>query len=140
MATSRFAARSASLLRSLNIRFILSVTQLEDVPKFQSRLPDEPNTSNIEYDFIMKHIEIHDSPTEDILFHLTDACCWIETNLRWKMETAKSDDPNFFGVLVHCTQGISRSGAIVVAYCKCFHPTSHNKYRPTMVLSLHLTQ
>lgn len=113
---SRFAARSASLLKELGIKFILSVTHSEDVPKFRSQLQDERKSSDFEARLVMKHIDINDDPTEDLLYHLKDACDWIESNLSSGKKESK-DAGQQSGVLVHCTQGISRSGSVVIAYC-----------------------
>ena len=55
---------------------------------------------------ITKLIDIDDEPFEDLLAHLNEACDWIHQKL------AQKDG----GVLVHCLQGISRSGSVVVAY------------------------
>jgi dual specificity phosphatase 12 len=51
-------------------------------------------------------IDIEDNPFEDILICLDGVCAWIDHAL--KRPDAK--------VLVHCVQGISRSGSICVAY------------------------
>jgi protein-tyrosine phosphatase len=64
-----------------------------------------------------KQFEIEDNPTEDILQHLKEACDWIEISLASAKEN-EGGDKSQLGVLVHGTEGISRSGTIVVAYCK----------------------
>lgn len=61
----------------------------------------------------MKHIDIQDDPTEDILVHLRGACDWISSCLA-ESEGGKG------GVLVLSTQGTSRSGAVIVAYRKYY--------------------
>lgn len=66
----------------------------------------------------MKQININDDPTEDIICHLKDACDWIEKALSEQRESVENSFKRRNGMLVHCTQGISRSGAVVVAYCK----------------------
>jgi protein-tyrosine phosphatase len=66
---------------------------------------------------VMNHININDDPTEDLLCHLGEACDWIEEKLHEEIVDL-DDDIQQVGVLVHCTQGISRSGSIIVAYCK----------------------
>ncbi|KFX86739.1 hypothetical protein V490_08891 [Pseudogymnoascus sp. VKM F-3557] len=114
--SDRVAARSASLLRSLNIGYILSVTRTEDVPKFTSAQLADSEPPDIKYEFVQRHIDIQDDPTEDILIHLKDACDWIKAGLDSGQQKAKGDDQTQVGVLVHCTQGISRSGSIVIAY------------------------
>jgi protein-tyrosine phosphatase len=75
----------------------------------------------------MKHLDIDDDPLEDLLVHLKETCDWIEASLGPETERV--------GVLVHCTQGISRSGAIVVAYCK--YPGEF--YSESVVLDFELT-
>ena len=117
---SRFAARSVTLLRSLNIGYILSVTRAEDVPKFNFSNPVKSTPSDVKDELVLKHLDIDDDPTEDLLFHLKDVCDWIKTSLESTPKKVEGDDSKQVGVLVHCTQGISRSGSIVVAYCKPF--------------------
>jgi dual specificity phosphatase 12 len=114
---SRFAARSLTLLQSLNIRYVLSATRSEDVPKYRAR----PEPGAIEGDdctevqsMSIKHIDIDDDPTENLVWRLKEACDWIDAGL--KSSSAETGDGTQVGVLVHCTQGISRSGSIVVAY------------------------
>ncbi|KFZ14887.1 hypothetical protein V501_03004 [Pseudogymnoascus sp. VKM F-4519 (FW-2642)] len=109
--SDRFAARSISLLKDLSIGYIISVTRAEDVPKFNA----ESDTSDIKDVFVQKHVDINDDPTEDILIHLKDTCDWIKTSLA-SAPTDIEDSPKQTGVLVHCTQGISRSGSVVIAY------------------------
>jgi dual specificity phosphatase 12 len=93
------------VLEDNHINHVLSITRSEDVPKLD------------EAKYKAKQIDIDDDPTEDILMHLNDACDWIDEAL--PRDSAKEDGTDEKGgVLVHCTQGISRSGAIVVAYCK----------------------
>lgn len=87
------------------------------MPKYDSQDEDE-ETRAFKDELMMKHIDINDDPAEDILRHLQDACDWIEKGLlsNSKIEEGSSLAPA--GVLVHCTQGISRSGSVVIAYCK----------------------
>ncbi|KAG0647045.1 Dual specificity phosphatase MPK-4 [Hyphodiscus hymeniophilus] len=116
--SDRFAARSLSLLKSLNIKYILSVTRPEDRPKFDPKDHAESDVHVNSDRFVTRHVDINDDPTEDILLHLKDTCDWIEASLlstssdigRQNRTAGKA------GVLVHCTQGISRSGSIVIAY------------------------
>jgi dual specificity phosphatase 12 len=61
----------------------------------------------------MKHIDIDDDPTEDILCHLEETSEWIGNALK-----SGADEGEQIGVLVHCTQGMSRSGAIIIGYRK----------------------
>ncbi|OBT77761.1 hypothetical protein VF21_03768 [Pseudogymnoascus sp. 05NY08] len=110
--SDRFAARSVSLLKSLNIGYIISVTQAEDVPKFNAK-SDTPDIKDV---FVQKHVNINDDPIEDILIHLKDTCVWIKTSLASAPANVDGESRRQAGVLVHCTQGISRSGSIVIAY------------------------
>ncbi|OCK78047.1 phosphatases II [Lepidopterella palustris CBS 459.81] len=110
--SDRFAARSVSLLKELGITHVLSVTHAQDTPKFEDR-----------DGIVGKHVEIVDDPVEDILLHLNETCDWIDAVLKPIESTDQSLSTNVEGenkkaggVLVHCTQGISRSGAVVVAY------------------------
>lgn len=114
-----------SLLESLNIKYILSITRLEDMPDFSSKDHAESYAPDIEHQLVRKQIDINDDPTEDILCHLKDACDWIEVSLLStpvKIDNDKSNEARV-GVLVHCTQGIFRSGSIIIAYRKC-NPTN----------------
>ena len=91
------------------------MTGSEHVPKFDTPAWDDDYHQKLKH----KHIDIDDDPTEDILCHLKDACDWIETGLQSGSKIGDDrDEHRQVGVLVHCTQGISRSGSIVVAYCK----------------------
>ncbi|CAG8955908.1 hypothetical protein HYFRA_00008761, partial [Hymenoscyphus fraxineus] len=99
--SDRFAARSPALLRSLGIKYILSVTHLQDVPKFAE-----------EEGFVGKHVEIEDDVTEDLIVHLQGCCDWIDERL----SSLDGEDGDGGGVLVHCTQGISRSAAVVIGF------------------------
>lgn len=94
------------------------MTCAEDVPKFNADQLDQSDASHAEGIFAQKHLDINDDPTEDILIYLKDACDWIKTSLASTTTHVDSDNLRQVGVLVHCTQGISRSGSIVVAYCK----------------------
>ncbi|KIW24051.1 hypothetical protein, variant [Cladophialophora immunda] len=66
----------------------------------------------------VKTIEIDDDPLVDILQYLEEACDWIEAGLGRESDCGgyvAGNQPQP-GVLVHCRQGISRSGAFVVAF------------------------
>jgi dual specificity phosphatase 12 len=87
------------------------------MPKF----PSKEDSGNIEDVGSMqtrtmstKHLDIDDDPTEDLVCRLKDACDWIDAAL--KTTTKEDGDEMQTGVLVHCTQGMSRSGSIAVAY------------------------
>lgn len=62
----------------------------------------------------IKSLEIDDDPLVDILRHLEEACDWIQAGLDGGGQYGSLSQP---GVLVHCKQGISRSGAFIVAFC-----------------------
>jgi dual specificity phosphatase 12 len=66
-------------------------------------IPAELSASGVTH----KRIAVEDVDYEDLLIHLPDACRFIDQALR--------EGGN---VLVHCVQGISRSAAVVAAYCK----------------------
>ncbi|OCL02547.1 phosphatases II [Glonium stellatum] len=110
--SDRFAARSVSLLKSYNIGYVLSVVRPDDLPNFSASDPSEADAFASEV--VTKHIDINDDPTEDILCHLRDACDFIDGGLF--SQSAGGDSSKQVGVLVHCTQGISRSASIVIAY------------------------
>ncbi|KAH8648785.1 protein-tyrosine phosphatase-like protein [Tricladium varicosporioides] len=114
--SDRFAARSVSLLRSLNITHILSVTQPEDIPKFNTAASDSNQDGDFKVEISMKALNIDDDPMEDIVCHLKDICDWIAKALNEEKNSVENSPERRNGVLVHCTQGISRSGAVVVAY------------------------
>lgn len=61
-----------------------------------------------------KQVGVEDSPTEDILVHLAGVCEWIDKAL--KTSAGGGESNSGAKVLVHCRQGISRSGAVVVGY------------------------
>lgn len=96
---SSTTARSFLLLNEFKFTHILSVSSGES----SSPLPDPQDILS------SKHINIKDDPTEDIIQHLKKACDWIQTSLA-------STPTNPKRVLIHSTQGVSRAGAIVIAY------------------------
>jgi protein-tyrosine phosphatase len=79
--------------------------------------PTNDDTPEVKDVLMRKQFEIEDNPTEDILQYLKEACDWIEISLASAKENEGGDQFQL-GVLVHGTEGISRSGTIVVAYCK----------------------
>ncbi|KAK2761322.1 hypothetical protein FQN54_001844 [Arachnomyces sp. PD_36] len=97
--SDRFAASSISNIKSHNIVRILSLVDPQEVPRFEGQAVE------------IKNIDIDDEPTVDILEHLQNACDWIQEGL-----DLDPRDGQQAGVLVHCRQGISRSGSFVVAY------------------------
>ncbi|KJF60237.1 uncharacterized protein CIMG_00963 [Coccidioides immitis RS] len=124
--SDRFGARSQFLLRSHNIKYVLSATCEQDVPRW-----DETTLTKIS----TMHLDIDDHPMQDILCYLKQACDWIHAALEEKPDGTDPQKP--VGVLVHCVQGISRSGAIVVAYLMRYHSLSYSdalsvarKHRP----------
>lgn len=100
------------------------MTRVADVPKFQELYETAVETFFDEEKVVTKHINVDDAPTEDLLYHLTDACDWIDVSLHSCGKDDEKPDSRQVGVLVHCVQGISRSGSIIVAYCKPKPPTS----------------
>lgn len=72
-----------------------------------------------------KKVEIADAETEDILTRLTEMTDWIHDALtrphphgNANPDSTENGSAGHTGgcVLVHCNKGISRSGAVVVAY------------------------
>jgi dual specificity phosphatase 12 len=88
------AAKSIDLRRQFGITHLLSVCQ--DFP------PEGPNHLII---------SVQDSEYDDILIHLPVACRFIQN-------TVESGGR----VLVHCVMGISRSAAVIAAYCESVTP------------------
>ncbi|KAI1629190.1 protein-tyrosine phosphatase-like protein [Exophiala viscosa] len=113
--SDRVAASSPPELRSQNIRRILSVLQPHDILKPTTLAYDDNDVecSGGPAQIQFKSILIDDDPTIDILQHLGTACDWIQDGLQ-PMSKDGAEPPR--GVLVHCRQGNSRSGAFVVAY------------------------
>jgi hypothetical protein len=98
----------------------MSLTNQRDRP----RIADELQIEQL-------HVEIEDNPFEDLLMSLDGLCAWIDSALHFRGNTsedanrvsdasanksAMSEESSGPAVLVHCIQGVSRSGAIIVAY------------------------
>ncbi|KAF2261251.1 dual specificity phosphatase [Lojkania enalia] len=92
------APRSPDILSKHGITHVLSLTSQRDRPQIAEELGIQ-----------QLHLEIEDNPFEDLLMSLDGICAWIDDAL-------SSGRDREIGVLVHCLQGISRSGAIIVAY------------------------
>jgi dual specificity phosphatase 12 len=88
-------SRSKNLIQQYGITHVLSLVDMKHKPAFDEEL-------GIQH----LHCEIEDNPFEDLLMVLDGLCSWITNAL------ARSPEHR---VIVHCMQGISRSGAIVVA-------------------------
>ncbi|KAJ4298313.1 hypothetical protein N0V90_006213 [Kalmusia sp. IMI 367209] len=86
--------QSTTLLQKHNITHVLSLTDQRNRPICTPDL-----------DIRQIHIDIEDNPFEDVVMVLEGACAWIDDAL-------EKDGT----VLVHCIQGVSRSGSIVIAY------------------------
>lgn len=121
--------RSTELLREHGITHIISLTNQRDRPSIAKELGIQ-----------QLHVDVEDNPLEDLLMLLEGVCAWIEDAISseicsstWpsgEIETGmrKTDEDTVENlgsdtvrplkpkVLIHCVQGISRSGAIVVAY------------------------
>lgn len=87
----------------------------DDLPNFSSS--DLFEADAFARKVVTKHIDIDDDPTEDILCHLRDACDFIDGGLLSRSKDEDGDGSKQVGVVVHCTQGISRSASFVIAYC-----------------------
>lgn len=65
---------------------------------------------------VHKIVDIEDDPLTDLLSLLDEICTWIDAGLTPSLQSSdveqSTNSPN---VLVHCRQGISRSGSVVVA-------------------------
>jgi len=92
-------AASVSESNILGITHILSVMTAAE---FEQYGPDE--TKGVE----LRHLELADEETANILQYFSRECDWIDKALSGPRA----------GVIVHCQQGISRSVAFVVAYCE----------------------
>ena len=90
---------STAGLRENNIKSILTVNESDRRHQRRSDSLDRivPDARHLT-------IPTTDYPTQDLLIHMRSACDFIETSIV------------LGGVLVHCSQGVSRSATFVVAY------------------------
>lgn len=107
MLTFRSWVGAASVNESniLEITHILSVMTAGELEQYG---PDE--SPGVE----LRHLDIADEPAAAMLQHLDKQCVWIDdvlTNFRAR-------DGRQGAIIVHCQQGISRSAAVIVAYCE----------------------
>jgi dual specificity phosphatase 12 len=65
---------------------------------------------------VHKFILLEDDALADLLSVLDEACSFITEALHPTTNNDEKKEPSTVRVLVHCLQGISRSGAIVVSY------------------------
>ncbi|KAF2658356.1 phosphatases II [Lophiostoma macrostomum CBS 122681] len=106
-------SRTVASLKERQVTHVVSLTSTRDCP----RIPQETGIQHL-------HIEIDDNPMEDLLMHLDGICAWIRNALHSSPSKSthdptqgRTDSPGQTPkVLVHCLQGISRSGSIIVAY------------------------
>lgn len=85
----------------MNITHILTVLSAAELDQYG---PDE--TEGVE----LRLLSLADEPSENIIQYFGQECDWLDQVLQGGV------------VLVHCQQGVSRSVAIVVAYCKYCRP------------------
>ena len=90
------AASTPGWLHERNITHIISVGHCEPSP-----------AHNLQSGYVIHSIPVKDESNEDPVIHFPAACRFIHNAM-----TA----PNGM-VLVHCVQGLSRSAAVVAAYC-----------------------
>ncbi|KAJ0427019.1 protein-tyrosine phosphatase-like protein [Aspergillus carlsbadensis] len=139
--SDRFAARSTSLLTEHRITHILSILRWEDRPRplsYKDETDDGTETiTNTGSDLrriTRKHVDMDDDPMEDLLARLDDMLDWVHGAIigsapldiveEDRVDEGKESGPDTSTcrdrdrgrVLVHCNQGISRSGSVVVAY------------------------
>lgn len=94
--------------RLLSLSAALSVQQRNkySITHILSVCPEYPSTREAQNHL---NISIEDSEYEDLLIHLPETCRFIEDALEQGGR-----------VLVHCVMGISRSPAVVAAFCEYF--------------------
>lgn len=121
--------QSAELLREYRFTHVVTLTNARNRPQ----LDDIEGIRQL-------WVDIEDTPFEDILLCLEGVCTWIEDALGQSLDTANmakstlmlqtqrddqsgheetcgvEDGLQLSRVLIHCIQGISRSGAMVVGY------------------------
>ncbi|OAP56465.1 hypothetical protein AYL99_09644 [Fonsecaea erecta] len=118
--SDRLGAFCARNIELHSIVRILSVLQPRETCRPRTRLDagasveaeNKPESAGPE----VKTIDIDDDPLVDILQYLGEACDWIEAGLNQGSGGEEGSNWPQQGVLVHCKQGISRSGAFVVAF------------------------
>ncbi|KAL2813236.1 protein-tyrosine phosphatase-like protein [Aspergillus granulosus] len=139
--SDRFAARSNPLLIEHGITHILSIVRWEDLPRAPAygagaETNTDPNKDPATgaQSIIRKHVDLDDDPTEDLLAQLESMLEWVhdaigpaplnkDAKSGRASERVREKDTIIPGrgrgrgrVLVHCNQGISRSGSVIVAY------------------------
>ncbi|KFY50074.1 hypothetical protein V496_09609 [Pseudogymnoascus sp. VKM F-4515 (FW-2607)] len=92
------ATHSPDTLRKHGITHVLSLTNQQELPRFAKELGIQ-----------QLHLDIEDNPYEDLLMSLDGICAWIDNALSLAKDRGT-------GVLVHCLEGVSRSGAVIIAY------------------------
>lgn len=109
---------STARLNEYGITHVLSLTSVKDCPN--------PGWQDLGIEHLL--VDIEDNPYEDILICLDGLCAWIDHTLgrgskndRGKEDQDANSNEHLMNtrnhkVLVHCVQGFSRSGAIIVAY------------------------
>lgn len=82
-------------------------------PENCPRIPEELGIQHL-------HVEIEDNPFEDIVLALEGLCAWVNDALNYKKMAQPTQEPEEGSrspkVLVHCYQGVSRSGSVIIAY------------------------